>query len=314
MLKKKKTDENTAPEQNWFKRNGSTLILFGVFLIGLLIFLYPSIADYWNSYGQNRAIMSYTETVSKMSSEDYEKEIHEALNYNAELAKQGINWNMDDSDIEVYNDVLNFTGNGNMGYIKIDKIKVMLPIYHGMSESILQTSIGHIEGTSFPVGAYSYDYEKGRVTDPSDGSHCVLSGHRGLPSAKLFSDLDKLVEGDTFSLNILGETYTYQVDQIRVVLPTDLSEIQIVEGKDYCTLVTCTPYGINTHRLLVRGHRVDNPQGDVAVVADAMIIDSVYVAPFIAAPIILILILIVLFGNRKPKKGVSNERSKKKAA
>lgn len=303
MLKKEKTDKNTAPEQNWFKRNGSTLILFGVFLIGLLIFLYPSIADYWNSFHQTRAIMTYSETVSKMSSEDYEKEIHEALNYNAELAKQGINWNMSDSDIEVYNDVLNFTGNGNMGYIKIDKIKVMLPIYHGMSESVLQTSIGHIEGTSFPVGAYSYDYEKGRVTDPSDGSHCVLSGHRGLPSAKLFSDLDKLVEGDTFNLNILGETYTYQVDQIRVVLPTDLSEIQIVEGKDYCTLVTCTPYGINTHRLLVRGHRVDNPQGDVAVVADAMIIDSVYVAPFIAAPIILILVLIVLLGNRKPKKG-----------
>ena len=303
MLKKEKTDKNTAPEQNWFKRNGSTLILFGVFLIGLLIFLYPSIADYWNSFHQTRAIMSYSETVSKMSSEDYEKEIHEALDYNAELAKEGINWNMSDSDIEVYNDVLNFTGNGNMGYIKIDKIKVMLPIYHGMSESVLQTSIGHIEGTSLPVGAYSYDYEKGRVTDPSDGSHCVLSGHRGLPSAKLFSDLDKLVEGDTFNLNILGETYTYQVDQIRVVLPTDLSEIQIVEGKDYCTLVTCTPYGINTHRLLVRGHRVDNPQGDVAVVADAMIIDSVYVAPFIAAPIILILVLIVLLGNRKPKKG-----------
>jgi len=312
MLKKEKKEKNTAPEQNWFKRNGSTLILFGVFLIGLLIFLYPSIADYWNSFHQTRAIMSYSETVSKMSSEDYEKEIHEALNYNAELAKEGINWNMSDSDIEVYNDVLNFTGNGNMGYIKIDKIKVMLPIYHGMSESVLQTSIGHIEGTSFPVGAYSYDYEKGRVTDPSDGSHCVLSGHRGLPSAKLFSDLDKLVEGDTFNLNILGETYTYQVDQIRVVLPTDLSEIQIVEGKDYCTLVACTPYGINTHRLLVRGHRVDNPQGDVAVVADAMIIDSVYVAPFIAAPIILILILIVLFGNRKPKKGDRNESIKKK--
>lgn len=312
MLKKEKTEKNTAPEQNWFKRNGSTLILFGVFLLGLLIFLYPSIADFWNSFHQTRAIMSYSETVSKMSSEDYEKEISEALNYNAELAKQGINWNMNESDIDVYNDVLNFTGNGNMGYIKIDKIKVMLPIYHGMSESILQTSIGHIEGTSFPVGAYSYDYEKGRVTDPSDGSHCVLSGHRGLPSAKLFSDLDKLVEGDTFNLNILGETYTYQVDQIRVVLPTDLSEIQIVEGKDYCTLVTCTPYGINTHRLLVRGHRVDNPQGDVAVVADAMIIDSVYVAPFIAAPIILILILIVLLGNRKPKKGVRNESLKKK--
>ena len=129
MLKKEKTDKNTAPEQNWFKRNGSTLILFGVFLIGLLIFLYPSIADYWNSFHQTRAIMSYSETVSKMSSEDYEKEIHEALNYNAELAKEGINWNMSDSDIEVYNDVLNFTGNGNMGYIKIDKIKVMLPFY-----------------------------------------------------------------------------------------------------------------------------------------------------------------------------------------
>ena len=140
--------------------------------------------------------------------------------------------------------------------------------------------------------------------DPQDGSHCILTGHRGLPSAKLFSNLDSMAEGDIFSLNILGETYTYQVDQIRVVEPSDLSELDIVPGMDYCTLVTCTPYGINTHRLLVRGHRTANPQGDLAIIADAVQIDSVYVAPFIAAPIIFVLVLIVLFGNRKPKKGV----------
>ena len=144
--------------------------------------------------------------------------------------------------------------------------------------------------------------------DPEDGSHCILTGHRGLPSAKLFSDLDRLNEGDTFSLNILGETYTYQVDQIRVVEPTDLSDLTIIPGMDLCTLVTCTPYGINTHRLLVRGHRVANPQGDVTIIADAVMIDSVYVAPFIAAPIILVLVLVVLFENRKAKKRKGAER------
>lgn len=302
MFKKKEKMNVPAPNESWVKRNLSSILLGSAFVVGLVLLLYPSIADYWNSFHQSRAIMSYAEAVSNLSKEDFEREIKKALEYNAEIAQNGLNWSLEEEEKERYNDTLNFTGNGTMGYIQIDKIKVTLPLYHGTSESVLQTSIGHLEGTSLPVGAFSYDYKEKKVMDPNDGSHCVLTGHRGLPSAKLFSNLDKLVEGDVFSLNILGETYSYQVDQIRVVLPSDLSELEIVPGMDYCTLVTCTPYGINTHRLLVRGHRVDNPQGDIAVIPDAVIIDSVYVAPFIAAPIIFVLVLIVLFGNRKPRK------------
>ncbi len=304
MFEKKKKENITAPSnESWIKRNLSSVLIGAAFLVGLFLLLYPSVADYWNSFHQSRAIMSYSDVVSNLSKEDYEKEINKALNYNAKMAVNGLNWDMSDDEKETYNQILNFTGSGIMGYIQIDKIKITLPIYHGTNENVLQTSIGHLEGTSLPVGAYSYDYKEKKVMDTNDGSHCVLTGHRGLPSAKLFSDLDRLVEGDVFSLNVLGETYSYQVDQIRVVEPSDLSELDIVPGMDYCTLVTCTPYGINTHRLLVRGHRVDNPQGDIAIIADAVIIDSVYVAPFIAAPIILILVLIVLFGNKKPKKG-----------
>ncbi len=304
MFEKKKKDNIAAPNsESWIKRNLSSVLIGAAFIVGLFLLLYPSVADYWNSFHQSRAIITYSDAVSNLSKEDYDREINKALDYNANLAVSGLNWRMNDSEKEVYNQVLNFTGNGIMGYIQIDKIKVTLPIYHGTNESVLQTSIGHLEGTSLPVGAYSYDYKEKKVMDSSDGSHCVLTGHRGLPSAKLFSDLDKMVEGDVFCLNILGETYSYQVDQIRVVEPSDLSELDIIPGMDYCTLITCTPYGINTHRLLVRGHRVDNPQGDIAIIADAVIIDSIYVAPFIAAPIILILVLIVLFGNRKPGKG-----------
>jgi len=304
MFKKKAEKKVSTPNENWFKKNWSSALIGGVFFLGLFLLLYPSFADYWNSFHQSRAIMNYSEVVSNLSKEDYDREIAEALKYNSALAKTGMNWRMSDEEREVYNSKLNFTGNGTMGYIQIDKIKVTLPVYHGTNESVLQTSIGHLEGTSLPVGAFSYDYKEGKVMDSEDGSHCVLTGHRGLPSAKLFSNLDKMVDGDLFSLNILGETYTYQVDQIRIVEPSDLSELEIEPGKDYCTLVTCTPYGINTHRLLVRGHRVDNPQGDIAVMADAMIIDSIYVAPFIAAPIILVLVLFVLFGSKKPRKEI----------
>ncbi len=304
MFKKKEKKIDTAPSQNWFRKNWSTALIAGVFVIGLLIMLYPSIADYWNSFHQTRAIVSYSDAVSNLSKEDYEREIKKALDYNSALYESGMKWHMTDAEKTVYEDTLNFTGNGIMGYIVIDKIKVTLPIYHGTNESVLQKSIGHLEGTSLPVGAKSYDYDKKKVMDEEDGSHCILTGHRGLPSAKLFSDLDRLVEGDVFSLNILGETYSYQVDQIRVVEPTDLSELDITPGMDYCTLVTCTPYGINTHRLLVRGHRTANPQGDVPIIADAVIIESIYVAPFISLPVIIALVLIVLLNNKKPKKGV----------
>lgn len=164
-----------------------------------------------------------------------------------------------------------------MGYIDIPKIDVMLQIYHGIDESILQVAVGHIPGTSLPVGG--------------EGSHCVVYGHRGLPSARLFTDIDKLVGGDSFTITVLNKTLTYEVDQIRTVLPTDLSDLQIEKGKDYVTLVTCTPYGINTHRLLVRGHRIENADGDASVIADALQIEPIYIAPFIAVPILILLII-----------------------
>ena len=297
---KKKLLNISAPNKDWFRKNWSNLALVGLFLIGLGIFLYPTVADYWNSYHQSRAIMSYTDAVSNLSETDYANELNKAYDYNRKLAQNGIDWKKDESKLEEYNSLLNITGTGIMGYLQIDKIKVTVPIYHTVEENVLQTGVGHLENTSLPVGSKSYDPVSGKVEDLNDGSHCALSGHRGLPSARLLSDLDKMIEGDTFVLNVMGERITYQVDQIRVVLPSDVQELSLVPGEDYCTLITCTPYGVNTHRLLVRGRRVNNAASEQSVTADATLIDSAYVAPFIAAPIILIAVLIVIF--RKPKR------------
>ena len=272
----------------WIRRHLSTIILFLVFIAGLALVAYPSFSDWWNSFHQSRAIMSYAAEVARMDTSEYDRLIAEAREYNEKIARDGINWQMTDEDREIYNNTLDFNDTGNMGYINIPKIDVFLPLYHGTSESVLQTSIGHIEGTSLPVGG--------------EGSHCVLSGHRGLPSARLFTDLDKLVEGDTWTMTILNETLTYECDQIRVVEPTDLSDLQIRPGRDYCTLVTCTPYGINTHRLLVRGHRIENAQGEAKVVADAIQIESAYVAPFLAIPVLILLLLLLLISPRKKRE------------
>ena len=271
----------------WLKKNGLTVILIGILLIGLGLLLYPSFSDYWNSFHQSRAIASYAQSVADMSSEKYDEIIEKAEAYNRKLSKTGIKWTLDEEEKEEYNSQLAIRDSSIMAYIDIPKIDITLPIYHGTDEAVLQTAIGHLEGTSLPVGG--------------EGSHCVLSGHRGLPSAKLFSDLDKMVEGDTFSLTVMNRTLTYEVDQIRVVEPTDLSDLTIEEGKDYCTLVTCTPYGINTHRLLVRGHRTANPNGDADVIADALQIEPVYIAPFLAVPTLLLLVLglLVVTGHRK---------------
>lgn len=270
------------------------IFLLIVFLVGAGLIIYPTFSDWWNSFHQSRAIISYMDEVAQMDEKQYEEVLRSAREYNAKLAKNGIRWILEDDEKKRYNEQLNVTSSGSMGYIQIQKINVMLPVYHGTEESVLQTCIGHLEGTSLPVGCASYDPQKEKVTDRLDGSHCVLSGHRGLPSAKLFSDLDKMAEGDLFTLNILNETLTYQVDQIRVVEPDDLSDLRIVKGKDLCTLVTCTPYGINSHRLLVRGRRVANAMGDVKVIADAMQIEPVFVAPFIAGPVLLLLVIWVL--------------------
>ncbi len=281
----------------WIKKNWSTIILGMIFLTGLGLLLYPTFSDYWNSFHQSRAVANYAETVADIDEEDYEKIWNEAVAYNEKLSQKSYRWILSKEEEKEYESLLNISGNGMMGYIEIPKIKVSLPIYHGMDEGVLQIAIGHIEGSSLPVGG--------------SGTHCVLSGHRGLPSAKLFSNLDQLKEGDTFTIRVLDETLTYEVDQIRIVEPDNLSDLEIVQGKDLCTLVTCTPYGINTHRLLVRGHRVENQDVDsIFVTADAIQVKPVMVASVIAAPILLILLIILIVRTRKKRRVTLNRRKK----
>ena len=268
------------------KGGSTTVILVVILIIGLSLLLYPSVSNYWNSLHQTRSISSYVQTVSHIDDEEYRQIIEAAVSYNEALAESGILWKMDAQQRSEYNSLLSFDGNGNMGYLEIPKIKVQLPIFHGTDDGILQLGVGHLEGTSLPVGG--------------PGSHCVLSGHRGLPSAKLLSNLNQMVVGDTFTLNVLDEILTYEVDQIRVVLPNDVRELEIVPGMDYCTLVTCTPYGINTHRLLVRGHRIANAPGKVRVTADALQVNSKLVALAIAVPLLLsIAVYNLLFPGKK---------------
>ena len=282
------------------------MLLVLIFVIGIGIVAYPTFSEYWNSMHQSRAIMGYAERVAEMSNEEYEKVWDAALEYNRKLLELPNRWSIEDDQdlLDDYETQLNIDATGNMGFISIPKIDVNLPIYHGTSDAVLQTSIGHIIGTSLPAGSSHTDEED--WLKPDFGSHSVLSGHRGLPSAKLFSDLDAMEIGDVFYLTILDQTLTYQVDQITVIVPEDSSELVLFPGKDYCTLMTCTPYGINTHRLLVRGVRVENDKElvDVRVTADALKIDPLYVVPFIAGPVLLLMILwVVIFaGGRKKSR------------
>lgn len=266
------------------KKSLSSIMPVVVFALGLSLLLYPSFSNYWNSFHQTRAIASYQETVMAIDDDDYQKIWEEAVTYNQKLFENGQSWILTEEQKKEYNSILNIGGNGIMGHVEIPSIDVSLPIYHGVDEAVLQIAVGHIEGSSLPVGGKS--------------SHCVISGHRGLPSAKLFTNLDELKEGDLFMMRILDETLTYEVDQIRIVEPKDLTNIVIKEGEDLCTLVTCTPYGVNSHRLLVRGHRVENVN-TIRVTADAMQIDPVLVAPAIAIPILLLLLIWLLIYYRK---------------
>ena len=273
---------------NWLKKHLLTVILVAGLAAGAGLLLYPSVANYWNSFHQTRAIMAYSDAVSEMSQEDYTAILDEAKAYNKRLGKSGIQWNMTDEQKKEYNRMLRIDGTEVMGYISIPKIHVKLPMYHGTDEAILQTSIGHLEQTSLPVGGKS--------------SHCSVSGHRGLPSARLFTDLDRLKEGDTWTMTILNETVTYQADQIRIVEPEDLSNLGIEKKKDFCTLITCTPYGINTHRLLIRGHRIPNVDGDANLTADAIQIEPKYIAPFLAMPILIALLLIMIISTHRARR------------
>lgn len=272
------------------KRKIINLSLILVFLIGLSLLLYPSVSDWWNSFHQTRAIANYSATVADLDNDVYEAIWNSAADYNAALAQTGIHWTLTDEERADYVSQLDPGGTGIMGYIEIPKIKCSLPIYHSTDASVLQIAIGHIEGSSLPVGGAS--------------SHCVLSGHRGLPSAKLFTNLDQMETGDIFMLEVLDEVLTYEVDQILIVLPHELDALQIEEGQDYCTLVTCTPYGVNSHRLLVRGHRVENQEAakTIRVTADAIQIEPLVVAPLVAVPMLLLLLVWLLISSGRKKR------------
>lgn len=258
-----------------------------IFFIGLGVLLYPSVSSWWNSKVQSTVVATYDESVASMSTADYSAYFEAAEAYNAALAELGSASALTEPDlVEGYEDLLDVTGTGVMGYITIEKINVELPIYHGTSSAVLAAGAGHLEGSSLPVGGES--------------THCVISAHRGLPSSTLFTNLDQLEVGDTFTITVLDQIFTYEVDLITIVLPTETENLYIEEGKDYCTLMTCTPYGINTHRLLVRGHRVDNAStSHIRVIAEAYKVDSIIVAPVVAVPLLLLLLIWLLVSTSR---------------
>lgn len=269
------------------KNRITTLLLTVVFLTGLCLLLYPKVSNYWNSLHQTREVNQYVTAVESIDEATYAALMREAKEYNRSLLTRSNPYRLTDEQAEQYPTLLNLSETGVMGYIEIPTISVTLPIYHGTSHAVLQTAVGHLEWTSLPVGGES--------------SHCALSGHRGLPSSKLFTDLDKLVVGDVFVIKVLHETLTYEVDRILIVEPEDVLALQVESGQDYCTLITCTPYGINTHRILVRGHRIENAQAASAVyvTADAVVIEPLVVAPILFAGILLIVLMLTMVPSRK---------------
>lgn len=266
-----------------------TLVLLIIFFVGLSILLYPMVSQYLNSKVQSKAIDDYEKKFSNISSDDYKKMFEEAKKYNEELLK--LDYPLAQyNKLTGYNDILNLNDNGMIGYVSIEKIKVELPIYHGTSSAVLNVAAGHMEGSSLPVGGES--------------THSIISAHRGLPSSRLFTDLDKMELGDTFTITVLNQTLTYQVDKIEVIEPKDVKSLEIIEDEDYVTLLTCTPYGINTHRLLVRGKRIENvSKKKLYVTYEAYKVDRFIVTIAIALPILLGLIIYVMFKPSGNKKG-----------
>lgn len=270
------------------KKHILNIVIILMFVIGFSVLLYPAISEYINSKHASRIIASYNETVKNSDEAELKQLIDEADDYNKRLSQNSSAFYIPDL-VSGYDDALDITGNGVMGYIDIDKLNLELPIYHGVSKEVLQIGVGHLPGTSLPVGGES--------------THAVLSGHRGLPSAKLFTDLNEMEVGDTFTVTVLDRVYTYEVDQIKVVLPSETSDLQIVKGEDHCTLMTCTPYGINTHRLLVRGVRIESAEAvrkvGVVVKNEAFRIDPLIVMPIVAIPFLLIAMTAVFIHDKK---------------
>lgn len=268
------------------KKHSGTILLVLIFFVGLAVMLYPTISDYINQRNQTRVVNSYAQQVDGLSDADYTAYFDAADVFNQEIAADPDALYHADH-FSTYSTTLDVTGTGIMGYITIPRIGVELPIYHGTSDAVLQVAAGHLEGTSLPVGGES--------------THAVISAHRGLPSAKLFTNLDQLEVGDTFTITVLDRTLTYEVDNISIILPTETDSLKVVDGKDYVTLMTCTPYGINTHRLLVRGRRITTPDKlkHIRVTSDAIKIEPILTAPIMALPLLLVLLFWLLFAPRK---------------
>ena len=276
------------------KRDKVGIFLVLMLFIGVCGLLYPSVSQYWNSKTQTRAVENYQALLDSLKEEDYTAFFLEAEEYNKALFELEDHL-VDYRFLEGYDQILNISGNGIMGYVSIQKLGVEIPVYHGISTEVLNIACGHLEGTSLPVGG--------------ENTHCVLSAHRGLPHAKLFTELDKMELGDTFTITVLDRTVTYQVDQIKVVRPHEIDDVRIIEGADHCTLLTCTPYGINSHRLLVRGTRIENAAPVLYVTSDAYRIDSLVATPVVAAPIlfILLIVLMVKYRDKGTKPLISKE-------
>ena len=277
-------------------RKHKTVIFLTIgFLVGICVLLYPTISDYWNSKTQSRAIVDYESILDQLEPEDYTAILDKAHEYNKLLYETDFPLT-DYAKVPGYYDALHITDNDMIGYLKIDRIGVELPIYHGTSDDVLNRGVGHLEGSSLPVGG--------------ENTHSVMSAHRGLPSSKLFTDLDRVEKGDTFQIVILNQVLTYQVDFIKVIEPNDVSNLQIIEGGDYCTLFTCTPYGINTHRLLVRGVRIETIKEKpiIYVANEAFRIEPLLVTPAVAAPMLLVLLIHLLVKYREPPKTVQQEK------
>ena len=280
------------------KNKLTTILLILALFAGLSLLLYPTVSDYWNSLHASQAVADYAENVRNLEAEKYEQVLQVAKSYNQMLPYEQTTFALSEEEKEAYDALLDISGTGDMGYIEIPTVNISLPVYHGTEDAVLQIAVGHLEWSSLPVGGES--------------THCVLSGHRGLPSAKLFTNLDKLVAGDKFIMRVLDEVLTYEVDQILIVEPTDVSTLIIEAGKDLCTLVTCTPYGINSHRLLVRGHRIENQDEAKAirVTSDAIQIEPLIVAPAVALPMLLVLLVILLVSGGKTKSAGGKKNAK----
>ena len=278
------------------RKHISTIFIILIFLVGLGFISYPTVSNLWNQAHQSRAIATYSKQVEKLDDAENKKMLKAARKYNKSLLKKSDHWKLSKKDKKKYESLLDVSGTGIMGYIEVPKIDCSLPIYHGTDEGALQIAIGHLEGSSLPVGGKS--------------THCVLSGHRGLPSARLFTDLDQMEEGDIFILNILGRKLAYEVDQIKVVLPEEMSDLEIEEGKDLCTLVTCTPYGINTHRLLVRGHRTEYVEKKVAEEKKEVQTKKTDIRLMIAggAGVLILLIIIIVIVIKRRRKRRNQQR------